>query len=107
MFPTFIAPVPSYSAAILAAVGVLRGRRFNGGNRKGCKVRLLLLVPPFTFLSLPEAASTASSRLWRVSRSGFVGPASDGGVNVTSAVDVLVTLLVSCGRLDFRAEKKG
>lgn len=34
----------SCNAAILAAVGVLKGRRFNGGNLSGCKFFFLVGV---------------------------------------------------------------
>lgn len=33
--PPFVLPAPSYSAAILAAVGKLKGKRFIGGSLKG------------------------------------------------------------------------
>lgn len=59
MDPLSILPEPSYSAAILAAVGRLRGRRFIGGSLKGWRVLLLLSLLLMTsgLLSLLDPTS--------------------------------------------------
>ena len=101
--PSFIEPALSYSAAIFAAVGVLSGSKFSGGRRKGCNVLLLTVDVPLGFRSVPEHSSIVRS-LGR-SLSSFVIPFSTELEGVPSAVEPLVVLPVSKGKLDFRTEK--
>ena len=106
MVPKFIAPAPSYRAAIFAAVGVLRGRRFKGGKRKGCSVLRLMLVVPLAFFSVPGYSSTVRPLRCRPP-SGFGTSLSPEPETAPSVFEPLVVLLVSNGKLDFRAKKNG
>lgn len=102
--PGFDTPGRSYSALIFSVVGVLRGRRFRGGRRRGCKFLLLLFVPPLAFFSVPELCSIVGPLRCHVSRSTFGSALSAVWYDSPSAVDVL-ELLTSKGRLDLRPAK--
>ena len=95
----------SYKAAILDAVGVLKGRRFSGGNRRGCRFRLFVLTPPLGFLSLIGSCSLSMFFLGRLCLSGL-GSSGSRGDGRSAEVDMLFKLLTSA-MLDLRAEKKG
>jgi hypothetical protein len=105
-FPRFTTLAPSYKAEILAAVGVLSGSRFSGGSRSGCRF-LLLLVPPFSFLSCLEPASIVKLRWYPGLPAGLHVSLSLEGVRVESVDNMLDWLLVSNGKLDLRTVKNG
>ena len=94
---------PSYKAAILEAVGVLSGSRFNGGNLKGCKVLLFVFAPP---LGLRSFAGSVSPILERICLSTLGGSGSLGDGR-SPEVERLCRLLTSRPMLDLRAVKKG
>jgi len=106
MEPKLVAPAPSYSAAILAAVGVLSGRRFSGGIRRGCKVLRLMLMAPLAFFSV-LGRSTLVRPLPCCPMSGFETSLSPWPDNSPSVLEPPFALLVSKGKLDLRAEKNG
>lgn len=54
----FAASVASCRAAILEAVAVLNGRRFNGGSLSGCRVRLLAFLVSSDLFSVAGSVST-------------------------------------------------
>ena len=92
------------NAAILAAVGVLKGSKFNGGSRSGCKFFFLTGVALFCWSSEFEAAGPYCRAL--CSRSVFTGSRIDP-LPDKLFVDVLLILLASNGILDFRLLKNG
>lgn len=106
--PESTAAVPSYRAAILAAVGVLKGRRFIGGNLRGWSVRLLLLILRILgLLSLSKVALPGRGFFIEDFRGSIGASLSVDGVGIPSAVEILCKLMESFGRLDLRAEKNG
>lgn len=104
--PELMDPAPSYKAAIFAAVGVLSGSKFSGGNRKGCSVLRLMLAAPPTFFSVPGYSSTVRPLLCRPT-SAFGIPLSPRPGIRHSVFELLSALALSNGKLVLRAKKKG
>jgi hypothetical protein len=86
-------------AAILFVVGVLNGSRFSGGRRRGCRFFLMGFV-----FSISEIGGTTLRSLG--SRSSFNGSRIDT-LPDRLFVEVLLILLASKGKLDFRLVKNG
>ena len=101
-----MALAPSYSAAIFAAVGVLSGRRFSGGIRRGCKVLRLIWTALLAFFSVAGYSLVVNPLLCRP-LSGLSGSPSLEPEAAPSVLEPLVELLLSKGKLVLRAEKKG
>lgn len=97
--------VRSWSAATLATVGVLSGKRLSGGSRRGWRFRRLAAGVAVTAVSPSDgrrgkdmarlACSSRSARAALVARTAAVRASSV----------VLVSVLESMGRLDFRVMK--
>jgi hypothetical protein len=92
--------VGSPKAAILAAVGVLKGRRFNGGKRKGCRFFFFVGVA-FAFCSMSDSEAIRAFLLVTGSGSILVDSRTEADPE-NSFVELLFLLLESNGRLDFR-----
>jgi hypothetical protein len=94
----------SCNAAIFASVGVLKGSRFNGGRRSGCRCFFFVGVALiFWSTSDPDPIKTFLLALFELTLTGSrtgVGPDS-------SFVEELFILLESKGKLDFRLLKNG
>ena len=86
-------------AAILFVVGVLRGSRFSGGKRRGCKFFLAGLG-----FSISEIGGISFRNFG--SRSFFTGSRIDA-LPDKLFVEVLLILLASNGKLDFLLVKNG
>ena len=100
MFPSSVSEDGSCNAAILAAVGVLRGNRLRGGKRRGCSFFLFMDGAALAFGPRSRADPIVRPLL---SRASSVTP----GIWTCSVVEVLMAVLTSRGRLGLRAEKKG
>jgi hypothetical protein len=97
----------SCNAAILAAVGVLKGRRLRGGRRRGCNFLLLIVGAALALISTSEPDPVVRPLLPRASRSTIGASNVAPGLGTHPVVEVLVTLLASNGRLGLRTEKNG
>lgn len=96
----------SCSAATLATVGVLRGNKFKGGSRKGCRFRRLLAGVAVVLSASAEFLRKDNARVDWKSRSALADRAAGvAAQGPSSAVLVPVSVLESSGRLDFRAAK--
>lgn len=93
--------IGSGNAAILEAVGVLKGKRFNGGSRSGCKLFFLTWV---VFRISDSTGATAflvlGSGSWRIGSRTDPRPER-------LLVEMLLILLASKGLLTFRWVKNG
>ena len=96
--------VDAGKAAILAAVGVLRGNKFKGGSRKGC--RFFFTGVALFCWSTSEFEPRGTWCRCFGSRSDLRGSRAEP-LPDKLFVEVLFMLLVSNGRLDFRCVKSG
>jgi hypothetical protein len=94
--------VGSCKAAILAAVGVLKGSKFRGGSRRGC--RFFLTGVELFCWSTSEFEPTGAWYRCFGSRSDLTGSLTEP-LPDKLFVEVLFILLVSNGKLDFRLLK--
>lgn len=97
----------SCNAAILAAVGVLKGRRLRGGRRRGCSLFLFVTGGALAVVSISRRGPSVRPRLPRPSRSLLEASSVAANVGLQAVVEVLATLPASNGRLDLRTAKNG
>lgn len=95
----------SCKAAILVVVGVLKGSRFRGGSRSGCKFFFFAVIALFCW---SRSELEVTEPYWRFcgSRSFLTGSRTEA-LPDKLVVEELFILLASNGILDFRLLRKG